>query len=335
MIPLTTSGRARLGCALLVVVWCSGCGRDVEQAKRAYVARGDTYLEQGNLDAAIIEYRNAVQQDARFASAYRKLSAAYARRGNDAEAVHAMETAAELLPADDDVRLDLANQLLRVGRSGDAVVQASRLLPDDPVRVEPLLVRVIDADPGQFAAYALLGRLYLAGNRLDAAATRIETVVADPKPAVGALTLLGIIRQMQTRTPDAKRAFERALAIDRHAAVAANNLAWIHAENGGNLDSALALAKTADAALPHQPEVRDTLGWVYYKKGMLPLAVATLENSVQLSPQDPTASYHLACAYEKSGDKAAARRMFDRYLALDPGSERASQVRRRLHATGD
>ena len=45
-----------------------------------------------------------------------------------------------------------------------------------------------------------------------------------------------------------------------------NNLAWIYAENEGNVDAALPLAETAKEALPDDPSVSDTLGWIYYKK---------------------------------------------------------------------
>ena len=50
--------------------------------------------------------------------------------------------------------------------------------------------------------------------------------------------------------------------------VAANNLAWMFAETGENLDMALQLAQAATRRVPEQPEIQDTLGWIYYKKGL-------------------------------------------------------------------
>ena len=139
---------------------------------------------------------------------------------------------------------------------------------------------------------------------------------------------------MQNRIPDAQQAFERALRVDPRAGVAANNLAWIYAENGGSIDMAWQLAETANSALPNQPDVRDTLGWVYYKKGLLPLAITTLRGSLVLDPRNATASYHLALAYEKTGDRTAERRMLEQYLTLDPASERRNDVKRRLGVLG-
>jgi tetratricopeptide (TPR) repeat protein len=200
----------------------------------------------------------------------------------------------------------------------------------DLPRAETLLVRAIDADPGLLAAYAMLGRVYLAQHRLDAARTQFEKLANEQERPVGALTLLGVINQMQNRVPEAQQAFERALKADPRAAVAANNLAWIYAENGGSLDAALRLAEMANTALPNQAEVSDTLGWIYYKKGQLPLAIRNLQHGLELDPSNATTLYHLALAHEKSGNQVEARRLLERYLTLDPGSERGGDVRRRL-----
>jgi tetratricopeptide (TPR) repeat protein len=204
----------------------------------------------------------------------------------------------------------------------------------DLARAETLLVRAVDADPGLLAAYAMLGRVYLAQHRLDAARTQFEKLANEQERPVGALTLLGVINQMQNRIPEAQRAFERALKADPRAAVAANNLAWIYAENGGSLDAALLLAEMANTALPNQAEVSDTLGWVYYKKVLLPLAIRTLQRGLELDPSNTTTVYHLALAHEKSGNQVEARRLMERYLTLDPGSERCTDIRRRLKVLG-
>ena len=59
--------------------------------------------------------------------------------------------------------------------------------------------------------------------------------------------MVGLIYQMQKRTDEARQAFERVVALDPKAPIAANNLAWIYAENGGNLDVALQHAQAAHA----------------------------------------------------------------------------------------
>ena len=80
--------------------------------------------------------------------------------------------------------------------------------------------------------------------------------------------MLGLLLHAQRDVPGAIEHYEKAVALDpRVAAPAANNLAWLYAENGENLDRALELAQIARAQLTGDAEPLDTLGWVYLKKG--------------------------------------------------------------------
>jgi tetratricopeptide (TPR) repeat protein len=97
---------------------------------------------------------------------------------------------------------------------------------------------------------------------------------------------------------------------------------------------ALQLAEIANTALPNQPDVSDTLGWIYYKKNLLPLAITTLQHCLELDPKNSTALYHLALVYDTSGNRTEARRMLEQYLTLDPASERRVDAKRRLEALG-
>ena len=50
--------------------------------------------------------------------------------------------------------------------------------------------------------------------------------------------MVGIILQVQGKVDAARERFEQVLRIDPEAAVAANNLAWMYVEQGGNLEKA-------------------------------------------------------------------------------------------------
>ena len=52
---------------------------------------------------------------------------------------------------------------------------------------------------------------------------------------------------------------EKGLALTPRVAPAANNLAWILSEHGGDRDRALALAQTAKEQAPEDPHLSDTL----------------------------------------------------------------------------
>src|SRR4029453_17176088 len=93
------------GALLVTVVLVSGCSRDPEVAKKEYFDSANRYLEQKNYDAAIIEYRNAVQQDPRFGQARRKLAEAYLHLGDGRNALQEAVRAADLLPDDAEAQL--------------------------------------------------------------------------------------------------------------------------------------------------------------------------------------------------------------------------------------
>jgi tetratricopeptide (TPR) repeat protein len=215
----------------------------------------------------------------------------------------------------------------------DLLLLAARVytLLGDVNATERSLRKVIEIDPAQFDAYVLLGQFYSSQRRLDEALAEFEKVAQlRPAGSVGAQTLVGMILQMQNKQAKAQASYEKVLSMDSSAAVAANNLAWLYAEGGGNLDVALELAQTAKSRLANSPEVSDTLGWVYYKKGMPSLAVKVFRESVDRAPKNAVYQYHLGLAYAKSGNDAQARKALEQALVLDPKFDGSADAQRVL-----
>ena len=113
-----------------------------------------------------------------------------------------------------------------------------------------------------------------------------------------------------------------------------NNLAFLLAENGGNLDEALGLAQSAAQKVPGQSHFSDTIGYVYLKKGMRDNAVRTFSGLVQKYPTNPTFHYHLAMALLETGDKAAARNELGAALANHPAEDEAAKIRELANKIG-
>ena len=110
---------------------------------------------------------------------------------------------------------------------------------------------------------------------------------------------------------------------------AANNLAFIYAERGINLDVALQLATSAKQRMPNDPSVDDTIGWIYYKKDLPSLAVRPLESALKQLPNNAELLVHLGLTYAKLGEKEKARQTLERALKLDPrvvGGQEAKRV---------
>jgi Tfp pilus assembly protein PilF len=200
----------------------------------------------------------------------------------------------------------------------------------DAFEMEKALKKTVEVDPQSLQAYAMLGKMYYQQGRLDLARRELETYVTRAPNSVPANTMLGTILQLQGKNDDAKTRYNKALQVDPRAAVAANNLAWIDANSNGNLDMALQMAQTAKSRLPNRHEVDDTLGWIYYKKGLSSQAIESLSVSVQRQPDNPSYNYHLALAHHQSGNNAEARKLLEKALKSKANFEGADEARKLL-----
>jgi len=77
---------------------------------------------------------------------------------------------------------------------------------------EQLLRRIIAIDSTITPAYALLGNAFFAQGRVDEALAEFQGIVKRDPKSVGALTVVGMLQQRQRRRPEAKAAYEQALA---------------------------------------------------------------------------------------------------------------------------
>src|SRR5688572_18598462 len=128
-----------LACSALV--GAAGCSKDPEVAKREYVASGDQYVEQKKYAEAVVEYRNAIQQDPKFGPARYKLAETYLKLNQPSDAYREFVRAADLMPDDTAAQLSAARMLLAGGRFLDAQTRAERVLAKDPKNVTAHLVK--------------------------------------------------------------------------------------------------------------------------------------------------------------------------------------------------
>jgi tetratricopeptide (TPR) repeat protein len=136
-----------------------------------------------------------------------------------------------------------------------------------------------------------------------------------------ALTLDGA-----NRWPDAKKMYQATYRLYPNDAVALNNLAFGMAENGDDLDQALGLAQRAKQLLSTMPEVSDTLGWIYLKKGLADNAIEIFQDLVAKQPKQTTFRYHLGMALKMKGDKVRALQELKKALAGGPTDEERKKI---------
>jgi Tfp pilus assembly protein PilF len=90
-----------IGAAVVTV----GVAAWYSRSAQSFLERGNAYLAKGNVDGAVLEYRNATEKDPTFVSARLKLGEFYLKQGNGAGALAEYVRAADLLPNDADAQM--------------------------------------------------------------------------------------------------------------------------------------------------------------------------------------------------------------------------------------
>jgi tetratricopeptide (TPR) repeat protein len=117
---------------------------------------------------------------------------------------------------------------------------------------------------------------------------------------------IGLIQTEIRQFAQARDAYQRLLTIDPNFGPALNNLANIYSEQLSQLDKAYQLAARARKVPPDDPHVADTLGWIYFKKGMYHRPLALLEQSTAKLPAEPELQFHLGLALSIVGRRDEA-----------------------------
>jgi tetratricopeptide (TPR) repeat protein len=193
------------------------------------------------------------------------------------------------------------------------------LYSGDNATAEKSFQRAIELDANDLGAYEKLARYLMVTGRQDEVVKTYESALSQNPDSARLHLTVGSLYELRQDVPKAIEHYENAVRLDPELAVAKNNLAYLIAETGGNLDRALDLAKEAKELLPDNPNAADTLGWVLYKKESHDAAIGYLREAVRSmepdDPQLPIVRHHLALAYEAAGDLKSAREVVDEAIA--------------------
>ncbi len=171
------------------------------------------------------------------------------------------------------------------------------------------------ADPKSTAADIALAQLDMIQGRMDPARQRLAEVLAAQPRNVTARLLLGEIAKKTGDRTGAIAQYRAVLEVDHDSVVALNDLAYILSKDSP--DEALKYAQKAGELAPNNPEVQDTLGWVYYRKGIYRSAIGYLKTAMDKDATPPH-KYHLGLAYLKVGNQNLGQKMVDAALEADP-----------------
>lgn len=248
----------------------------------------------------------------------RNLAVYYDDRGQTANTEKSLSKALELEPESLET-LTAMTKLNVKARQFDKAIQQINAIPEarkvayhyellgavyaeagKPKDAEAAFKKAAEKDPKRSTADSILAAEYIKTGRLAEGLGKLEDVLKkDPKNA-SAYGTKGMVLEQQGKTSEAIKSYEEALRADPRLDAAGNNLAYIYAEEGTNLEKALDLARNARKNQPNSPDVADTLGWVYHKLGNQGLAKEQLQFAISKQSGNPTLHYHLGMIYKAS-----------------------------------
>ncbi|MBO0800809.1 MAG: tetratricopeptide repeat protein, partial [Blastocatellia bacterium] len=287
--------------------------------------------KQGQLDAAIAEFRRATEIEPKLAPAFVNLGQAYMEKRDYGDAIAPLKRALELNQDLAGARQLLGYALLAAGYAAEAIpyleqvneqgalgiaqLETGRLpeavsnlqaalakRPNDPDllyylgRASGLLSKdvtdaLISAYPGSFRAHQALGENYFALRRLPEAEKEYREAL-----------------RLRPEVPGLHLALGQVYAIGAQ---------WVKAEEEFRAEAGLQ---------PGSSEAAYRLGSALLQQGKSQAAQAELERSDHLKPEMPETLYSLGKAASLNGDAAAAEKAWTRVIEIEKESSLAAQA---------
>jgi tetratricopeptide (TPR) repeat protein len=184
------------------------------------------------------------------------------------------------------------------------------------------LGRAIALNPKQPEAYIVQGLAYLQQEAYDKSAEVFQDGIRNNPKNADLHFNLGTAYDKLNRFDDVVREMEAAIRQDPHHADALNYLGYSYAERGIKIDQALSLTKQAVALKPDNGYYVDSLGWAFFKSGLLAEALTELKRAAALVGDDPVIYEHLGDIYAKQQRLSDAREAWLHALELDPSNHK-------------
>jgi tetratricopeptide (TPR) repeat protein len=243
--------------------------------------------------------------------------------GKTDEALKILQAESDKAPNRLDLLLAIGNTSVRAGKFDMAIENFNKVLSG------------LDKNPkARGDVYLRIGETYRIKGDYNAAAQALQKARENLPDNIVVLSTLGLVLDGAGRRSEAKQVYEATIKLDPNNAIALNNLAFLMAETGGDLDDALSKAQRAKQILPNLYEISDTLGWIYLKKSMYDTAIDVFKDLVVKQPNHSTYHYHLGMAYSQKGDRSKAVEQLKEALKYNPNKDEKDEIQRLITKLG-
>jgi tetratricopeptide (TPR) repeat protein len=271
----------------------------------ARLTLANLYLSENQPEKASAEFTRMWTSDPPDNRGFLGLQNVKLAQGKGDEAVRALQGFVEKNPNVPSYRYQLANVEAAAGIAG---------MQSDPARSKLLFEQasanfktILKATPKSTDVWLRLGVMQRQIGDYDSALASFEQAGSiDPRVAEAFLNQAMLLEALG-RKKEANDAYNKVLGINPENVIALNNLAFLNAQTGANLDQAMTFAERAKKKYPNNPDIADTLGFIYFQKNLNPEALRIFRQGVQDQPKNATFHLHLAMALLKQGDKQGAR----------------------------
>lgn len=334
---------------VLLVLLLAGCD-SAEERKISHFEDGQRLMAEGDVDKAMVAFRNALRIDDRFAEPYLELGRIFMARNNASQAAAHLTKFVELRPDEPGARLDLGEVLLGVLKVDDAsghIEAALQLEPGNPrglaLRSAVQIARgeiaeaaasaraALDADPDQAIAWLTLIVERIRAEDFDGALARLDAAVAriGEDPVLSTIRL-GIYERQGDR--EAVGALLRRLLgeFPDNREIARSLVRWHMTATPPEVDEAEALLRALSEANPGDfDEAMQLVGFVGAARG--PRAARAELDRLAAAQGAGLAFDRALAAFDASvGDRAAAIARLEAGIAAREGTEEADAGRVQL-----
>jgi tetratricopeptide (TPR) repeat protein len=313
---ILASHPAQRNARLLHATALTGLGQ-LESARIGYTSllRDEPDYTEAKLQLALL---NLVQK--RFSEAAKLFREVYRAKDGDFRAVKGL---VEVYAAQGqlDAALDMLDKELH--RSPDSI-SLLRLAGSTALSARKLDLaqrqyeRVLQLQPDDLEASTQLGQISQRGHDLSKSIAMLQKARDLAPGDWRAAARLATVQQEAGLELEAKGNYSLALRLGCDDPDLFNNLAYLEAEIGSDLDNALKLAQTAISKSPANARYADTIGFVYLKMKDTGSALGVFQTLSKRHPEVAVFRYHLALALLQNGAKEEAKRQFQVAVASDP-----------------
>jgi tetratricopeptide (TPR) repeat protein len=216
------------------------------------------------------------------------------------------------------------NQAMRYAVASTALRTRNLQLADSEYR------KLIEVQPKNFELYMRLGETLRQEGQVQPAIEMLRRGQALAPNNSMANLQLGMTYESAGMHRESVPFYENVLKADNNNPVALNNLAYLLAEDGRDLDRALTYATRAKQQMPNDDNVSDTLGWVYMKKKLADNALMIFKDLVKRNPTSAQYRYHLGMALFLKGDLPGAKQALQSALTLKPQQDDEPKIKEML-----